>query len=50
MDADFAGGWKDGDQDCPESILYRTGFVIMFVGCPITWDSKLQIEIDLGTT
>ena len=37
VDEDFAGGWKDGDQDSPESVLSRTGFVIMFAGCPITW-------------
>ena len=35
-DANFAGGWKDGDHDSPESVMSRTGYVIMFVGCPIT--------------
>ena len=50
VDADFAGGWKDGDQDSPESVLSRSGFVIMFAGCPITWSSKLQTEIALSTT
>ena len=50
MDADFAGGWKDGDHDCPESVLSRTGFVIMYAGCPITWGSKMQTEIALSTT
>ena len=50
VDADFAGGWKDGDHGSPESVLSRTGFVIMFVGCPITWQSKLQTEIALSTT
>ena len=49
MDADFAGGWKDGDHDSPESVLSRTGFVIMYAGCPITWGSKLQTEIALST-
>ena len=29
VDADFAGGWKDGDHDAPESVLSRTGYVIM---------------------
>ena len=50
VDADFAGAWKDGDQDCAESVLSRTRFVIMYAGCPITWQSKLQTEIALSTT
>ena len=50
VDADFAGGWKDGDHDSPESVLSRTGYVIMYAGCPITWGSKLQTEIALSTT
>ena len=50
LDADFAGGWKDGDHSSPESVLSRTGFVIFFAGCPITWGSKLQTEIALSTT
>ena len=45
VDAEFAGGWKDGDHDFPESVLSRTGYVIMFAGCPITWGSKLQTEM-----
>ena len=50
VDSDFAGGWKDGNHDSPESVLSRTGFVIMYAGCPITWGSKLQTEISLSTT
>ena len=50
VDADFAGAWKDGDHACAESVLSRTGFVIMYAGCPITWQSKLQTEIALSTT
>ena len=30
-DADLAGGWKDGDHTSAESVLSRTGFIIMFV-------------------
>ena len=26
VDADFAGEWKDGDHDSPESVLSHTGF------------------------
>jgi len=50
VDADFAGGWKDGDHNAPESVLSRTGYVIMYAGCPITWGSKMQSEIALSTT
>ena len=50
VDADFAGGWKDSEKDTPKSVFSRTGFVIMFAGCPITWSSKLQTEIALSTT
>ncbi len=43
VDANFA-------QTNPESVLSRTGFVIMYAGCPIYWKSKLQTEIALSTT
>ena len=42
VDADFSGRQKDGNHDSPESVLSRTGFGIMYAGCPITWESKLQ--------
>lgn len=35
-DADFAGGWLLGDVHNPECVLSRTGYVIMYAGCPIT--------------
>ena len=50
VDADFAGGWKDGDHSAPESVLSRTGYVIMYAGCPITWGSRMQTDIALSTT
>ena len=50
VDAGFASGWTDGDHDCPESVLSRTGYIIMYAGCPITSGSKLQTEIALNTT
>ncbi|MEY3108605.1 MAG: hypothetical protein RL730_956, partial [Actinomycetota bacterium] len=50
VDADFAGGWSSGDHSNPECVLSRTGFVIMYAGCPVTWTSKLQTEIALSTT
>ena len=50
VQADFAGGWKDGDHDYPKSVLSRTGCVVMYYRCPTTWGSKLQSEIALSTT
>lgn len=50
VDADFAGGWTQVDSDNPENLMSRTGYVIMFAGCPILWCSKLQTEITLSTT
>ena len=50
VDADFSGGWKDGNHDSQESVFLRTGFVIMYAGFPITWGRNLQTEIALSTT
>ena len=49
VDADFAGGWKYGDHNSPESVLSRTVFVIMYAGCPINWGIKMQALIYLST-
>ena len=49
VDADFAGLWgSENDQD-PVSVKSRTGFVVMFMGCPLLWMSKLQTQIALST-
>ena len=50
VDADFAGGWLQNDADNPQNLMSRTGFVIMYAGCPILWSSKLQSKISLSTT
>ena len=50
VDADFAGGWNSSDHANPECVLSHTGFVIVYAGCPIMWQSKLQTEIALSTT
>jgi hypothetical protein len=50
VDADFAGGWNQADAIDAGSVLSRSGFVIMYAGCPLTWCSKLQTEIALSTT
>ena len=48
-DADFMGMYghkKPTDPACAKS---RTGFIIMFAGVPILWQSKLQTETALST-
>ena len=50
VDADFAGAYNKEDNKDPCSVRSRTGFVIKYAGCPITWASKLQTEIALSTT
>jgi hypothetical protein len=49
VDADFAGGWQKADADSACSVMSRTGYVLMYAGCPIHWVSKLQTEIALST-
>jgi hypothetical protein len=50
VDADFAGRWHHENSHLRDCALSRTGFVIMYCGCPIHWASKLQSEIALSTT
>ena len=50
VDADFAGGWNLSDADEASSVYSRTGYVIMYAGCPVHWLSKLQSEVALSTT
>ena len=49
VDADFAGGWQLADAESADNVLSRTGYVLMYAGCPIHWVSKLQTEIALST-
>ena len=50
VDASFAGDWNKSWSEDPTSVLSRTGYLITYAGCPITWLSKLQTEISLSTT
>lgn len=50
VDSDFTGMWHKEHSHLRHNILSRTGYVILFGGCPITWASKLQTEITLSTT
>ena len=49
VDADFAGSWQKADAESADSVMSRTGYVLMYAGCPIHWVSKLQTEIALST-
>jgi len=49
VDADFAGLWGVEDSQEPVSVKSRTGYVIMLMGCPLLWVSKLQTQITSST-
>mgnify|MGYP000644214090 CR=1 FL=1 len=51
VDADFVGNWDKVNADVdPSTAKSRTGFILMYGGCPLVWSSKLQREIALSTT
>ena len=50
VDADFAGTYCQQTAHLALSVLSRTGYVLTFSGCPISWVSKMQTEIALSTT
>ena len=50
VDASFAGDWIKERGEDPMAVYSRTGNVIFYMGCPITWISKTQSEISLSTT
>jgi hypothetical protein len=51
VDADFVGNWQRVNADLdPGTAKSRTGFVILYGGCPVVWASKLQREVALSTT
>jgi histone deacetylase 1/2 len=51
VDASHAGEWnKLHAESDPVTAKSRTGYVIMFEGCPLVWASKLQTEIALSST
>jgi hypothetical protein len=50
-DADFWGNWnRSTAMNDFSTTKSRTGYIISFAGCPITWASKLQTQIALSTT
>ena len=50
VDADFAGAYNKDNSHDPNSVRSRSGCVIMYGNCPITWFSRLQSEIALSST
>jgi hypothetical protein len=53
VDADFLGQYVKGAKDMHLDSMTaksRTGFIITYAGCPITWGSKLQRKAALSTT
>jgi hypothetical protein len=50
VDADWAGSWQHRSSTDPLSAHSRTGYVIMYAGCPIVWASKMQSLVALSTT
>ena len=41
VDASFAGEWNEAWSEDSSSVMSRTGFTIMYAGCPVVWASKL---------
>jgi Reverse transcriptase (RNA-dependent DNA polymerase) len=50
VDSNFAGQWSHATCQLRHSAVSRTGYVILYCGCPIHWFSKLQSKIALSTT
>ena len=50
VDADWAGAWTFSSSFDPLSTHSRTGFVVLYAGCPILWKSKIQSITALSTT
>ena len=51
VDADYAGNWRYNDAHVdPMTSKSRSGWIVRFVGAPITWASKMQTITALSTT
>ncbi len=50
-DSDFSGLWnKEFAPVDPSTAKSRSGWVILYAGCPVSWASKLQSQVALSTT
>jgi hypothetical protein len=50
VDADYCSNWDPLRADDPNTAKSRTGYVIMYHGCPVLWASRLQSVFALSTT
>jgi hypothetical protein len=50
VDADYCGNSDPTQSEDPNSAKSRTGYVIMYHGCPILWAWRLQSVFGLSTT
>jgi len=51
-DADFSGNWNKAfaPVDPRSTAKSRSGWIIFYAGCPVSWASKLQSQVALSTT
>lgn len=49
INADWAGNWNKNYADVPSCAYSQSGYMILYAGCPIVWDSKIQSLIALST-
>ena len=48
--ADFCGNWNQATAGVDRSTAKsRTGFIITYAGCPLTWSSRMHTEAALST-
>lgn len=50
VDADFCGNWdRSIAAEDPDTARSRSGFILMYAGAPLYWQSKLQTQFALST-
>ena len=50
-DSNFSGLWnKEFAPVDPSTAKSRSGWIIFYAGCPVSWTSKLQSQVELSTT
>jgi hypothetical protein len=50
-DADFSGLWNKAFAPVdPSTSKSRSGWIIFYAGCPVSWASKLQFQVAMSTT
>ena len=50
IDYDLSGGWSKVDANNAENFISHTGYIMMYVGFPVLFCFKIQIEIVLNRT